>query len=409
MAPRISKIPLFIKVPVILAILLTFVLIFTIVFENVPEEKEKLLQCKVTKEGELKGSEKPGSMVTHVFRNAEGSFLAGTLNAQKDTWTVSKLLFAPDFTPYLESISSKENYLAAIGDTDYELAGSFEDWALIRTKQGRLFSLQIKDGKISPKSSLGLCGASWEDEAKVARLNNRVSVIWDSKGRLGFYDLTRIPELVPREVPRSPDTYMGVETGNVLNVEQCGAPFSNTKASVRIGSGVLAYSSGESRNISVYEVGTEQLSLTPLNLDFKLEQFSDFFVTPNSYIGFKTSNWLDRNERWNLRPLHQDTAVKEVGIGSPLGVQRDYTAFDEKPAASFWIAEKWKKWQFANRYILTHVNIDGTKKNFELEDGVAQKALTEKGLWRILPGHRHLFISNKADSASKYSLVECPL
>ncbi|UOF00181.1 hypothetical protein [Bdellovibrio reynosensis] len=400
-----NALPLFIKIPAIAAGFLALILVFTILFEEMPEEKP-LKSCKIQKHGEFKEA----SLISHLFRDKNGEYIAAMLNPKKDTWLVSKFLFSADFTPYLEPLSTKENYLTAVGENTYELIGNYDDWAFVKTGQGRIVPVSVKDGRIAMHTSLGLCGAKWEDETKLTRLNQKVAVLWDSKGRLGFYNIGSLSELIPREMPKSPDTLMGVETGNVLKVESCQNQFVNTKARVRIESGILAYSSGESRNVAAYKVQPEQMDLKPLEMNFKTEQFSDFFVTENLFIGFKISDWLDRNEKWSLKPLMvPESPIKDITINHPLGFKKDYSVFGEPESTSFWVAEKWKKWGFLNRYILSHVSADGSKESFELNDENAEKALTAKGLWKIFPGNRHMFIANKSAAPLSYSLVECGL
>ncbi|XGC81085.1 hypothetical protein ACES2L_01150 [Bdellovibrio bacteriovorus] len=400
-----NALPLFIKIPAIAAGFLAFILVFTIFLEDMPEEKS-LRQCKIQKQGEFKEA----SLISHLFRDKGGEYIAAMLNPKKDTWFVSKFLFSADFTPYLEPLNTKENYLTAVGENTYELIGSYEDWAFVKTGQGRIVPVSVKDGKVAMHTSLGMCGAKWHDETKLSRINQKVAVLWDPKGHLGFYNLASLSELIPREMPKSPDTLMGVESGNVLKVESCQNQSTNTKSRVRINSGILAYSSGESRNIAAYKVDPEQMDLKPIEINFKTEQFSDFFVTDNFFIGFKTSDWLDRNEKWNLKPLlASETPLKEISLGQPLGFRKDYSPFGEPEASSFWIAEKWKKWGFLNRYVLSHVSSDGSKENFEIKDENAEKALSAKGLWKILPGNRHLFIANKSTAPLSYSLIECGL
>lgn len=400
-----TKLPLFIKIPAILAGFLALFLIFTIFFEKIPDEKN-LRSCKIQKQGEFKEA----SMVTHLFRDAEGGYIAGMLGTKKDTWLVSKFLFSADFTPYLEPLSTKENYLIGVGETTYQLMGTFDDWAFVKTGQERIIPVQIKDGKIFARTSFGLCGGKWNEEAKVSRLNNKMAVMWDSKGHLGFYSLSALNDLVPREMPKSPDTLMAVETGNTLKVETCQSEFSNSKARIRIVPGIMAFTSGETRNIAAYRVSKEAMDLKAMDLKFKTEQFSDFFVTENSFIGFKVSDWLDRNETWKMQPIEKSvTEIKDLQIGQPLDFKSDYVGFDEPEKKSFWIAEKWKKWGFMNRYVITHVENDGSKENFELTDENAEKALSQKGLWKVLPGNRHLFIANKGEAPVNYSLIECGL
>lgn len=404
-----NKLPLFIKVPAVAAVFLAVVLVLVIALEG-PAEKDLPL-CQIKKEGRLGEGKEKSSLITHFFRNEEGVYIAGTLNASKDTWSVSRLLFAQDYTPYLEKISSKQNLLSLIGDSSYKLLGSFEEWSFLRTKEQRIIPLVIQKDEFFVKNALGLCGRVWDAETRVARLNDRISVLSDNHGRLGFYDMSRFSDVIPRETPRPPDTYMGVEMGNKINVESCARPFSNTKASVRVTSGLFAFSSGETREISVYKVSPDELKLTPIQLGFQVEQFSDFFVTPSSYIGVKANNLLDRNERWNLRAITSEAGdtTKTVNIGKPLAFQHDYYAFEEQVPKSFWLAESAKKWMFFNSYILSHVAADGSKKSFQLADGLSQEALTENGVWRVLPGNRHIFISNKESNALQYSMLECPL
>ncbi|CAE80791.1 hypothetical protein AB1A81_13905 [Bdellovibrio bacteriovorus] len=403
-----KAIPFFIKVPVILAVVIALGLVLAMIFEN-SKPRPKLPECTTMKSGRFEQT----SMLAAMDRFADGDYRALTLNAKGDTWIVNKLGFTQDFTPYLEPKSTIANAIYPFEESRYSLAATFGNMAFVRTDSGRTLPIRMEGDSAIMLNQLGVCGHNWKSDVIFRRLNQSTFVSLEANGRLGFYNSQAWQSVIPREVPRSPDTLMGVESGNMLSVLKCGQEYSNGKARVRIEPGLLAYSSGEGKDFAVYKVAPDRLSLETqrLSVDAGTNPFSDFVVAPYEQIGFKTSGWLERDEKWAFYPLtHLQGAPAALAVetGEPLDYREEYKVYGEQEPRAVWYAERKRPYNILKEYGLTVAAPAGEAKKFTVTDKVAVKAMSERGLWTVLPGGRHLFVEN-SKSGVEYALLQCPL
>lgn len=401
-------IPFFVKVPMILAAVIALGLVLVTVFEN-SKPRVKLPECTTVKSGKFDQV----SMLAAMDRFADGEYRALTLNAKGDTWVVNKLGFAQDFSPYLEPKSTTANAMYPFEESKYTLAATFGSMAFVRTQSGRTLPVRMDGDKATMLNQLGICGHNWKSDVVFKRLNQATFVSLESTGRLGFYNSQTWQSIIPREAPRSPDTLMGVEAGNMLSVLVCGQDYSNGKARVRIEPGLLAYSSGEARDFAIYKVAPDRLSLETqrLSVDVSSNPFTDFVVAPYDQIGFKTSAWLERDEKWAFYPmthLQGAPAAQAVETGEPLDFREEYKVYGEQEPRAVWYAERKRPYNLLKEYGLTLAAPAGVAKKYSVVDKVAVRAMEERGLWSVLPGGRHLFIEN-SKSGVEYALLQCPL
>lgn len=402
-----KSIPFFIKVPMILAGVIALGLVATLVLEGQKERKD-LPVCTTSRHGKFENT----SMVVGLERFVDGEYRSVSLNPKGDSWVLNKFAFGTDFTPYQEPVSTTANALYAFEEAQYQIVNSSGNMIFLRSSTGRTLPIRFDSKRAEMLNQLGICGNQWPPEARIHRLNQQTFVTLEPSGRLGFYDSRSWQSVIPREAPRSPDTLMGVEVGNTLSVLACGQAYSNSKARVRITPGMLAFSSGETNDFAVYKVASEKLSLESqrMNLDIGNNPFADFVLAPYDQIGFKTSAWLERDEKWDFYPLRhlQGASSKSVPVGEPLEMREEYRVIGEDEPRAVWYAERRRPYNLLKEYGLTVAAPAGEAKKFVLKDKTAISALTERGLWTVLPGGRHLFIQNKKGTAD-YSVVQCPL
>ena len=405
---QIKKLPLYIKLPVGLAVFLSFVLIFVTVFENVPPESEKVLQCRVKNSGELKLGQDKVPMLTHLYKNNQGQYIAAGLDLAKNNFIVGKIGFAADMTPYGELLSRQESTLRSTEKHTYQMEASFDDWSFIKEETGKRIPLHIMNDKMFAKSSLGLCTGTWGEDLSVQRINDDYMVFWNGLGQVGFYKLKGLLDYIPKGVTRSADLMMTVDPGNMLNIGDCGRLNQNRKARVRVQEGMLGYSSGDSSALSLYEVAKDQIKLSPLQLPVRSEPFSDFILGDSTVIGFRSSGWLDRSESWNLMSLDDlknNRPTKPVETAKPVAFRPEYS-LEKKPMTNYWVAELRKHRLFFDKYILSKVSADGTKQSFEIDDETTKTSLSKNGFWLVLPGNRHLLVAPK-NGQTNYTMLEC--
>lgn len=402
-----KSIPFFVKVPLILAAVISLGLLLVVFLEGAKSRAE-LPVCTTTKMGKFENT----AMVVGIERFPDGDYRSVSLNSKGDSWILNKLTFQSDFTPALEPQSTTANSMYAFEEVKYQIVNSTGNRAFLRTSTGRTLPIHFDSKKVEMLNQLGICGNQWSPDVRILRLNQHTFVSLEPSGRLGFYDSRNWQSVIPREAPRSPDTLMGVEVGNTLSVLSCGQPYTNSKARVRIIPGMLAFSSGETNDFAVYKVAPEKLSLESqrMSLDIGTNPFADFALAPYDQIGFKTSAWLERDEKWDFYPLRhlQGALSKAVTVGEPLEMREEYRVIGESEPQAVWFAERRRPYNLLKEYGLTVAAPAGEAKKFILKDETAISALTDKGLWTVLPGGRHLFIQNKKSTAD-YSVVQCPL
>lgn len=405
---QIKKLPLYIKGPVILAVFLSLILILVTIFENVPPESEKVLQCRVKNRGELKLGQDRVPMMTHLYKNAQGQYIAGGVDFNKNSFIVGKVGFAADMNPYGELLNRQENSLRSAEKHSYEMEASFDDWSILKEDTGKRIPLQVLNDKIFARNSLGLCTGTWGEDLSLQRLNDDYMVFWNGLGQIGFYKLKGLLDYIPKGASKSADLMMTVEPGNMLNVGDCGHLNQNRKARVRVQEGLLGFSSGDSAALSLYEVAKDQIKLSPLQLPVRSEPFSDFILGNATVIGFRSSGWLDRSESWNLislDDLKNNRPTKPVSTAKPVSFRFDYS-LEKKQSANYWVAEYRKQHLFFDKYILSKVSADGNKQSFEIDDETSNLSFAKKGFWVVLPGNRHLLVAPK-NGQTNYTMLEC--
>lgn len=401
------SIPFFVKVPLILAAVISVGLLAVIFLEE-HKSRGDLPLCTTTQSGKFANT----AMVVGLDRFSDGEYRAVSLNPKGDSWVLNKLTFKSDFAPHLEPQSTTANAMYAFEEVKYQIVNSSGDMAFLRSSTGRTLPIRFDSERVEMLNQLGICGNQWSAEVHFLRLNQRTFVSLEPSGRLGFYDSRSWQNVIPREAPRSPDTLMGVEAGNTLSVLACGQAYSNSKARVRIIPGMLAFSSGETNDFAVYKVASEKLSLESqrMSLSGASNPFADFVLAPYDQIGFKTSSWLERDEKWDFYPLRylQGAAATPVSVGEPLETREEYRVIGESEPQAVWFAERRRPYNLLKEYGLTVAAPAGEAKKYVLKDETAISAVTDRGLWTVLPGGRHLFIQNKKDTVD-YSVVQCPL
>lgn len=405
---QIKKLPLYIKLPVFLAAFLSLVLIFVTVFENVPPETEKVLQCRVKNTGELKLGQDKLPMLTHFYKDSQGQYIAAGLDLAKNNFMVGKVGFAADMTPYGELLGRQESSLRSAEKHTYEMEAAFDDWAFVKDETGKRIPLHVVNNKILAKNSLGLCTGVWGEDLSVQRVNDDYVVFWNGLGQIGFYKLKGLLDYIPKGVSRSADLMMTVEPGNTMNVGDCSHLNQNRKARVRVQEGMLGFSSGDSAALSLYEVAKDQIKLNPLQLPVRSEPFSDFILGNATVLGFRSSGWLDRSESWNLMSLDDlknSRPTKPVETAKPVAFRSEYS-LEKKESAVYWVAELRKHRLFFDKYILSKVSVDGVKQSFEVDDEMAKLSFSKKGFWVVLPGNRHLLVAPKGGQTN-YTMLEC--
>ncbi|MBO9668671.1 MAG: hypothetical protein J7501_17870 [Bdellovibrio sp.] len=406
---KINKLPLAIKIPILLAGFLSLVLVFVTFFENVPESAGVVHQCQLKYTGPVKVGNENVSLLTHLFKDADGRYSIAGLDKDRSSWLIGKMGFAADFSPYWELRSRQQSSLRSAEKHRYEFEASFGDWAFVKDENGRRIPLHVANDKVVEKNSLGLCTGNWQGDVSVRRLNNNQVVFWNSKGQVGFYDLSKLMDFIPKGVSRSADLLMVVDPGSTLSVGDCRNLAENRQARVRADEGLFGFSSGTSSTLNLYQVAKDQIKLTPLQLPVANEQFSDFVLGGPSVFGVKVSGWLDRTETWKLTRLADliaDKKEKSVMTAKPLEFRDDYSLDGKAGQSGYWVAEQYKSRFFFDRYLISFVNQEGTKTSYDVDDSVVKAALAQKSIWSVLPGNRHLFVGEMGDSA-QYSVVEC--
>ncbi|WP_413582474.1 hypothetical protein [Bdellovibrio sp. HCB288] len=407
---KIKKLPLLIKIPIGLALFLSLMLLFVTVFENLPPSAGTPLQCQVRYSGALKVGDQPMGLLTHMYRNNDGQFVVAGLNKNRDAWLVGKMGFAADYQPYWELDGRSASSLKNSGDANFELAATSGDWAFVRNGLGQVVAVNVVKNKVLEKSNLGLCTGTWGDDVRIQRVNGDNIVLTNSKGQVGFYDLRRLTDYIPKEVGRSPDLLMVVDPDSALAVGQCAQLSENRNARMRVDEGLMGFTSGMNGTLNLYRVAPDKIELKPVTLSVPKEGGSDFVISKQGVFGVKVSGLLDRTEQWkqyklaDLENNRKDPAF--FMTAEPLGFRSDYALDESKSESAYWIAERYKSYYFFDRFLLTHVNGEGVKQSYEIEDRLLKESLSKQQAWVVLPGERHLVAANLENGAG-YSVIEC--
>ncbi|WP_142701353.1 hypothetical protein [Bdellovibrio sp. ZAP7] len=410
MMNKVKKIPLLIKFPVFSAIFLSLVLLFVILFENLPKSAGVPLQCQVKYSGPIKVGDQKMGLLTHLYITPEGQYMIAGLTENKDGWLIGKMGFAEDAQPYWDLNARHASLLKNSGAEEFQLAETNKDWAFIRSNLGQIVAVNLNKNKVLEKSNLGLCTGNWSEDVRIHRVNRDNVVFANSKGQIGFYELRRLSDYVPKGVGRSPDTLMVVDPDSSLGVGQCNQLAENRHARLRVDDGLMGFSSGMSGTLSLYNVAVDKFKLDPLPLFPLKDGLADFVVSKENVFGVKVSGWLDRTEQWKLFKL-SDLANNRadapfIMTAEPLAFRGDYSLEESKKVNGYWVAERYKSYYFFDRFLLTHVTAEGTKQSYEIEDPFLRNSLAHQQMWVVLPGQRHLLAANNKDGAG-YSVIEC--
>ncbi|WP_413575693.1 hypothetical protein ACLVWU_15180 [Bdellovibrio sp. HCB290] len=406
---KVKKLPLLIKVPVFAAIFLSLVLGFVTVFENLPESAGTPRQCEVKYSGNLKIGDQKVGLLTHLYRNQEGQYMIAGLTENRDGWLIGRMGFAADYQPYWDLGARHESSLKNSGGKSFQVVASSEDWAFVRSNLGQVVAVNLSKSKVVEKSNLGLCTGNWSEDVRVHRLNSNSVVFVNGKGQIGFYDLRRLADYVPKGVGRSPDTLMVVDPDSKLSVGQCDKLAENRNARMKIDDGLMGFSSGMHGTLNLYKVAADKIQLDPLSVSPLSDGLSDFVISKENVFGVKVSGWLDRTEKWKMYKLSDLTNYRADApfymAAEPLAFRGDYS-LDETKKDGYWIAERYKSYYFFDRFLLTHVTAEGTKQSYEVSDSFLTDSLADQQMWVVLPDQRHLVASNTNDGAG-YSVIEC--
>lgn len=393
---------MFILIPILLAGLLALVLIFLIFFEK-HENDVKIGICKVKQTGLIAYENNPLSFVANFYRNEKGDYHLVGLNSKKDRWADYTLRFANDYSPYLELGSAVANSLPS--EQMVQVVARAPNMSLIQTESGRLFPLiQDREYKVFQKNTLGLCGTNWSKEIRASFVNDNNLMIWDGASRIGVYQMNLLTSLIPLEHPRAPETYLGIENGSSMSVQDCAVDYSNTSARISVDRGYLFYNSSDSKQVASYRVSPTGMALSNLKLSNDSGSgFGDYKVFKEGYLAKRISGFLDKNEEWSLESLSSDS---KVPIYYPLKMADSYRTIGENQTESVWIAEQNKKFLIQKTQYLSLIRPDKPKEIFEVNDAVAIKSLTGDGTWSSLPGNLHYFMDHSSREL-KYSILEC--
>src|SRR5437899_1429031 len=99
---KVKNLPLYIKIPIILAVFLALVLGFVTVFENTSEDNPVTASCKIRKSGDLAIGGEALSLLSHLYWDPRGYYVVAGLDQSKNSWLVGKMGFAADLDPYWE-------------------------------------------------------------------------------------------------------------------------------------------------------------------------------------------------------------------------------------------------------------------------------------------------------------------
>jgi hypothetical protein len=407
---KIRKIPLLIKVPVFAAVFLALVLGFVTVFENLPESAGVPRQCEVKYSGALKIGDQQVGLLTHLYRNQDGQYVVAGLNDNLDGWLIGKMGFAADYQPYWDLSSRHPSSLKNSGAKNFQVSASSDDWAFIRNNLGQVVAVNFNKGNVFEKSNLGLCTGNWSEDVRVHRLNADNAVFANGKGQIGFYDLRRLADYVPKGVGRPPDTLMVVDPDSTLSVGRCDQLAENRNARMRVDDGLMGFSSGMAGTLNLYKVATDKIKLDPLPLSPLKDGLADFVISKENVFGVKTSGWLERTEKWKMYKLSDladhKTDAPFYMAAEPLAFRADYSLDESKKDGGYWLAERYKSYYFFDRFLLTHVGSDGTKQSYEIDDAFLRESLAHQQMWVVLPGQRHLLAANTKNGTG-YSVIEC--
>lgn len=410
MKSKKKAVPLFVLIPLIVAITLALAMILIIAFEK-DKDTQYVGMCTLKKNGDFRYEGKPLSFAANAFRDVQGVYKMLLLDEDGKNWRAYLLKFTPDYTPYLEEISRTQNILLS-GERVESVVTSSPSQTLLRTSSGRLFPIiQGSDDKLAVKNSLGLCGEPWGREAKGSFINDDHLVIWDGKARVAFYQLNLLTGLIPREHPRAPETYLGVESGNSLAPQRCEEAYADTRARIAMAPGYLFYNSSDARSLATYKVSQKGISLNPFDLNDKIESgMVDYRVFREGFWAYRKSGLLDKNEKWILKGMEFDS---EINVLSPLSMQSQYQEIHgqirDQEAAGHWLAEVDRKIFFLRDYYLSLIaSVEGRlqRQLFKVEDKTAQESIAAANPWLVMPGNLHLFVKNEKGRVG-YSIVEC--
>ncbi len=407
---KIKKIPLLIKIPLFAAVFLSLVLIFVTMFENLPKSAGTPLQCQVKYSGPLKVGDQKMGLLTHLYLNPDGKYQIAGLTENREGWLIGSMGFANDYQPYWDLAARHASSLKNSGGSDFQLAGTNKDWAFVRNNLGQVVAVNLRKDRVLEKSNLGLCTGNWSEDVHVHRVNRDNVVFANSKGQIGFYDLRRLTDYVPKGVGRSPDTLMVVDPDSSLSVGQCSQLAQNRNARLRVDDGLMAFTSGMDGTLNLYKVAEDKLKLDPMPISKLNEGLADFVISKENVFGVKVSGWLDRTEQWKLFKL-SDLANNRadapfVMTAEPLAFRADYSLDEAKKENGYWVAERYKSYYFFDRFLLTHVTSEGTKQSYEIDDPFLRSSLAHQQMWVVLPGQRHLLAAN-TNTGAGYSVIEC--
>lgn len=401
-----NKIPLRVKVPVFLALTLAFAASLVIVLDS-PVEEEPLV-CRLESSGPLQKDKKGMSFLSHLFRADDGNYYAGGLSASADRWELNRIAFAADGSPYLEAVAFYQNHLLSGGQTVFRRLGSFGTISFVQTQyEGRekVFGVGASNSAISPGGFMDFCGKPWPVGTEVTQLNESTALFW-YKGQLGFYDLKNIGMLVPRGAGRTPETILGVSAGNLLSYMNCGNVTENSKAQVSAQPGVFAVYSGDKPEISIYSVAESNMQLNPVRLAVDGGTFNQFKILDRQYLALKTSGFLQSAETWKVRHLSESTKdTRDLVLYRPLALQRPVNEDGTVQQDVSWVLEEERKFFLWKKQYLAKISPSGEMQRYLLpvkvtEDGSAP-------LWQVLPGDKHLFVSDRSGKSS-YQKIACP-
>ncbi|WP_157678801.1 hypothetical protein [Bdellovibrio bacteriovorus] len=396
-----------IKMPALMAVVVILgVGLVTFLDDGMPQKAAPLI-CKIENEGHLKYEGQPVSFASHLFRSSDGRYYFGGLDSKSEKWRLMRIGFSQEMAPYLEQISSSDNDLLPGGGDHFSLVGSFGNVAVVRGEyEGRekYFPVVISEEKIQPKSSMALCNLPWSPDAEWTQLNDK-NLLVTQGGVLGFYDVFTMKGLVPRGGAQTPDSILTVGGANALTYSQCSELQGNSKARVRISRQVIAYTSGDKPEISVYQSDAKELSLKPSTVSLPVEFFGSFMVAGKNFFGHRISGMLDAGERWQFSPLVDGSldSSRKYETLKPVDFKRVTDEDGNLVEKDLWLAEEARENIFWRRSYVSRLIEPNQVVRYSV--GFKLPPAKEKFLWEPMPGGRHLFVMNKDDVS--YKVIKC--
>lgn len=397
------SIPLSVKVPVGLAVLLGTAVLSIIAVENLQNDSGvKYGSCKVVHQKQIMGDQSPPSFLASIFRGADGLYRGVGLQKAHREWALYKINIGSDFDTKFALVDLAPNDLENIKAETYSVKASSRRQAIIGTSSSGFFAVKFNEQKVTPQNKITLCGADWPQQVQFSFLNDVTLLAHVPDGRLALFNTDFFGPLVPRGIGKHPDSLFAVQANNTLEYTNCEDFKPGKSARISSAAGRFAFSSGDSTRLAMYDVNETNFVVKSRDIE-GLSGFSDFYVSRENLV-LKKQSWLDRDSDWSF--FSYDSRVydeKNNFIKRPIRHVDDYAVVDERPNAEWFLQESGTIWKKA---YLSKVTNSGQIKHFTFpRDKMSIESIVNDP-WLVLPGDRHLIVQNK-DKRVEYSVLEC--